>query len=201
MSKDILEKSRIDFKSGVPETLFRSVNGHCSVPRCKKPTTGPFYELIDSVNMGVACHIYSAAKDGPRGQGGKYKEFIESAENGIWCCQYHAAIIDKKKGVDYPASTLFAWKKLAEARVRKQMSDIPSPLGWVESIEFLTPHAHGFATPKILLSRYTILTGGNGRGKTALLEAAAAICNSKYFDRVSSSYSVVDGKKIGVKIE
>ncbi len=201
MSKEILEKSRIDFKSGVPEILFRSVNAHCSVPRCKRPTTGPFYELIDSINMGVACHIYSAAKDGPRGQGGKDKEFIESAENGLWCCQYHAALIDKKKGIDYPAPTLFAWKKLAEARVRKQMSDIPSPLGWVESIEFLTPHSHGFATPKISLSRYTLFTGGNGRGKTALLEAAAAICNSKYFDRVSSSYSVVDGKKRGVKIE
>lgn len=81
------------------------------------------------------------------------------------------------------------------------MSDIPSPLGWVESIEFLTPHAQGFPTPKLPLSRYTLFTGGNGRGKTALLEAAASICNSKYFDRISSSYSVVDGKKVGVKIE
>lgn len=151
--------------------------------------------------MGVACHIYSAAKEGPRGQGGRDKEFIESAENGIWCCQYHAALIDKKKGIDYPASTLFAWKRLAEARVRKQMSDIPSPLGWVESIEFLTPHARGFPEPKIVLSRNTLFTGGNERGKTALLEAAASICNSKYFERISSSYSIVEDEKVGVRIE
>ncbi|MGZ4925328.1 MAG: hypothetical protein ACXV4B_02620 [Halobacteriota archaeon] len=201
MSQKILDKARIDFKSGVPEVLFRSVNAQCSVPRCKKPTTGPFAELVESVNMGVACHIYSAAAGGPRGQGGKSKSFIESAENGIWCCQYHAALIDKKKGNDYPAATLFAWKNLAEARVRKQMNDIPSPLGWVESIEYLTPHRSNLPPPKIQLSRYTILTGANGSGKTSLLEAAAAICNSKYFDRIASAYTVVSGMKVGVTVE
>ncbi|RBM03662.1 hypothetical protein C3R74_03165 [Acidithiobacillus ferridurans] len=41
----------------------------------------------------------------------------------------------------------------------------------------------------------------NGSGRTALLEAAAAICNSKYFNRVASSYTISNGKKIGVKIE
>ena len=74
--------------------------------------------------MGVACHIYSASENGPRGQGNKNSEFLGSEENGIWCCQYHANLIDKNNGVDYPVSTLFMWKKLAEARVLKEMNEV-----------------------------------------------------------------------------
>ena len=151
--------------------------------------------------MGVACHIYSAAQDGPRGRGDKDEAFIKSEENGIWCCQYHAALIDKRKGIDYPAPMLFAWKKLAEARTLKKMNDTPSPLGWVDSIEFSRRRPAGRPNSKISLSKSTIITGMNGSGRTALLEAAAAICNSKYFNRVASSYTISNGKKIGVKIE
>ncbi|MCP4119332.1 MAG: hypothetical protein GY737_28840 [Desulfobacteraceae bacterium] len=89
---------RINFNRGVPEILYRKAGGKCSVPRCKKPTMGLFYESDGTVNMGVACHIYSAAENGPRGRGGKRAEFISSDKNGIWCCQYHASLIDKNKG-------------------------------------------------------------------------------------------------------
>lgn len=206
-TKEIIEKHRINFKSGVPEILFKKVNGNCSVPRCKKPTTGPFIENSElAVNMGVACHIYSAAENGPRGRGGKDEAFISSEENGIWCCQYHASLIDKKNGVDYPAPTLLAWKQLAEARILKKMNDAPSPLGWVDSIEFfsIAPSANGRMQrekPKLSLSRYTLITGENGVGKTAFLEAAAAVCNSRYFERISSSYTREGNTKKGIRIE
>ena len=196
-AQKIIEKARIDFERKVPEILFRKVNAQCSAPRCSKPTTGPFIELVKAVNMGVACHIYSAAEDGPRGRGGKDEAFIRSESNGIWCCQYHAALIDKNKGIDYPPPMLFAWKELAEARTLKKMNDMPSPLGWVESIELSGSRGGKPANTKVLLSRYTLITGRNGSGKTALLEAAAAICNSKYFDR----YTTKKGKKVGVQIE
>ncbi|MGF1873724.1 hypothetical protein L4D77_00065 [Photobacterium frigidiphilum] len=173
---------RIDFISGVPETLFKKVNGKCSVPRCKNPTVGPFYETDGAVNMGTACHIYSAAKNGPRGRGGKSEEFISSEKNGIWCCSYHGFLIDKKKGVDYPAENLFAWKALAEARILKLMNDIPSPLGWVESIEFLKFPVLDIV-PKTKLSRRTLLWSKEHNGKTSLYEVAASITRSKYAER------------------
>lgn len=177
---------RINFKSGVPDILYRQAGGRCSVPRCKNPTMGPFYEKDGAVNMGVACHIYSAAADGPRGHGGKDASFLSGEENGIWCCQYHASLIDKAKGNDYPATVLFAWKALAEARVLKQMNDRPSPLGWIESIEFLEFPRPGML-PKIALSRHTLLGGKNGSGKTSLMEAAASVSQAKYATRFSGA--------------
>jgi hypothetical protein len=173
---------RINFKSGVTETLYKQAGARCSVPRCKNPTSGPFYHKSGAVNMGVACHIYSAAKNGPRGQGKKDKEFISSERNGIWCCQYHGALIDKDNGSDYSTELLFAWKELAEARVRKQMNDLPSPLGWVESIE-LTNFQALKLLPKIKLSRYSLIWGKHNSGKTSLLEIAASVTNSKFADR------------------
>lgn len=157
------------------------------MPRCKKPAMGPFEDGTGAVNMGTACHIYSAAENGPRGRGGKSDEFIASAENGLWCCSYHGNLIDKGKGKDYSASTLFAWKKLAEARVRKQMNDIPSPLGWVDSIEF-TQFAERPRLPRVTLSRNTLLAGGNGAGKSALLEAAASISDSAFGERFHGAF-------------
>lgn len=177
---------RIDFKLGVPENLYKQAGGRCSVPRCKNPTMGPYSDNDGAVNMGVASHIYSASVNGPRGQGGKDNEFISSEKNGIWCCPYHASLIDKNKGGDYPAHALFAWKELAEARVRKQMNDTPSPLGWVESIEF-TMFPVLSSLPKIYLSRHTLMWGKPASGKTSILEAAASICNSRFADRFNGT--------------
>ncbi|MHA6842568.1 hypothetical protein ACQUJZ_16585 [Ralstonia pseudosolanacearum] len=154
---------------------------------------GPYYEREGAVNMGVACHIYSASEDGPRGWGGKSPEFISSEANGIWCCKYHADLIDKASGSDYPASVLFAWKALAEARALKQMNDRPSPLGWVESIEF-TKFGISKKRPKILLSRCTILVARNGGGKTVLMEAAASISQAKYAERFCGTTIKAEGK-------
>lgn len=205
------DENRIEFSRDVPDILFRKAGGRCSVPRCKNPTMGPFSSSDGAVNMGVACHIYSAAKNGPRGWGDKKPDFIRSEENGIWCCHTHAALIDKNKGKDYSADTLFSWKELAEARVKKQMNDIPSPLGWVETIsvtDFPLPQIR----PTITLSRWNLLYGKQCVGKTTLLEFAASISNSKYAERflgnenrlfeATLNHSTVDDydKKINLEI-
>lgn len=194
------DNGRIDFRPGVPETLFKKAGGRCSVPRCKNPTMGPFFQRDDAVNMGVACHIYSASENGPRGRGGKDPEFIRSENNGIWCCEYHSPLIDKANGCDYPADVLFAWKALAEARTLKQMNDIPSPLGWVESIEF-TQFPGLKQLPKIMLSRRTLMTGRNCCGKSSLMQAAASITHSKYADRFSGAkYGILQSESFCAKI-
>lgn len=69
---------RIDFSQTTKLEIFKRVNGRCSVPRCTNVTIGPFLEFDGAVNMGVACHIYSAAEDGPRGQGEQTDAFISS---------------------------------------------------------------------------------------------------------------------------
>lgn len=178
-------KNRIDFNKGVPETLYKRANGHCSVPRCKIPTMGPFKENEGAVNLGIACHIYSAAVNGPRGRGGKSDDFIASAENGIWCCSHHGSLIDKAKGRDFPADDLFLWKAIAEARTRKQMHDTPSPLGWVDSLELLK--LPGFTrVPKLTLSRLNLLWGQNDTGKSVTLEASASLSSATHADRLMS---------------
>ncbi len=134
----------------------------------------------------MACHIYSASPGGPRGWGDKDEKFIGSAENGLWCCQVHGTLIDKNAGEGYPVEALFAWKALAEARASKLINDIPSPLGWVDTIELLQfPHAKGL--PKLKLWRHTLVAGVHLSGQTSLLQAAAAVTLSEYVQRFATT--------------
>lgn len=173
------KSTRIDFSYAVRRSIYERVDGKCSVPRCKNPTVGPFRRNLGSANLGTACHIYSASKDGPRGWGDKDEDFIGSEANGLWCCNYHGELIDKKQGSDYLVEELFAWKHLAEARVLKKMNDQPSPLGWVESIKLSS-----FSDIEVELSRNTILFGGEKSNEvSALLGMVASLSDSRYVDR------------------
>lgn len=183
MSENTNTKKRIDFETHVPDLLYRQAGGRCSVPRCTNPTMGPYYDIKGAVNLGIACHIYSASKEGPRGWGDKDEAFIKSEANGLWCCAVHGNVIDKKNGRDYPASQLFAWKALAEARVLKQINDSPSPLGWVETVEF-TRFSPKIRPPKVQLSSCTLLwSSENGTGKSALMQLAASISDASFAER------------------
>lgn len=178
--------TRIEFRPGVPEKLYKRAGGRCSVPRCTRPTMGPHAENEGAANLGKACHIFSAAENGPRGWGGKDATHIGSEANGIWCCAYHADLIDKNKGRNYSVDKLHAWKNLAEARARKQMDDEPSPLGWVDSIELIDfPFTQQL--PELKLSRFTLLAGVEGSGKSVLLEMAAGLSHSETLERFASS--------------
>jgi hypothetical protein len=177
---------RIDFKGKVPSIIRDRADGKCSVPRCKNPTRGPAANSRGSVNLGMACHIYSASPDGPRGWGDKDEKFIGSVENGLWCCQVHGSAIDKNEGEGYPVEVLFAWKALAEARAKKLIDDTPSPLGWVDTIEVLSfPNAKRL--PKLKLWRYTLVAGVHLSGQTSLLQAAAALTHSEYVQRFATT--------------
>ncbi|QEI05530.1 hypothetical protein FXN63_06510 [Pigmentiphaga aceris] len=177
---------RWDFLSGVPLDLFKRANGKCSLPRCNNSTAAPAEVDSSAINMGKAAHIYSASEDGPRGRGGKNEAFIRSAENGLWCCAVHGDLIDKKGGKEFAAEKLFNWKKLVEARARKQVDQVPSPRGWVDVIELtLLPFAVS-AKLQIKLSRFNLLHGPSNSGKSVLLELAASITNSHNARRMLS---------------
>jgi len=171
------------------QRLIAARAGHaCSVPRCKNPTSGPTRERLKAINIGMACHIYSASPRGPRGNGGKDKAFLTSEANGIWCCSQHGLLIDKNQGTSYPAGLLFVWKRLAEARTLKRLDGAPSPLGWVSSIsleEFPSCNLNGL---DVNLSRLTLLGGNSGTGKTSLMQIACGISQSSALHRFSHDF-------------
>ncbi|MET7140093.1 hypothetical protein M3S04_03915 [Xanthomonas sp. PPL139] len=173
---------RINFKTSVAKIIRERVDGKCSVPRCKNAIRGPAAKGTGSINLGMACHIYSAALGGPRGQGGKDKAFIASAENGLWCCQIHGTAIDKNSGEGYSPDQLFTWKALAEARAAKLITDTPSPLGWIDAIE-VRRFPNATSLPKLELSRYTLVAGVPECGQSSLLDLAGAVTQSAYAQR------------------
>ena len=87
--------------------------------------TQPPGALPDQVaSVGIAAHIWSAAENGPRGQGGHDQAFLSSAESGIWLCATHAREVDTNEGAAYPASLLVRWKELQEARILRERGGV-----------------------------------------------------------------------------
>jgi ABC-type Mn2+/Zn2+ transport system ATPase subunit len=119
----------------------------------------------------MACHIYSAAPGGPRGQGGLTPEQVASAENGFWACRDHGTLIDTNAGTGFPAAKLIRWRELAEARIRRARSGQSVPACWIECVRIVENPPHLFPPGETLeLSHITIVSGPNGSGKTALCE-------------------------------
>lgn len=54
---------RIEYPQRVRRRVVERNGYRCSFPQCAKPTIGPAESAGDSVSTGVACHIYSAAKE------------------------------------------------------------------------------------------------------------------------------------------
>ncbi|MGH7436257.1 MAG: hypothetical protein ACRENE_11335, partial [Polyangiaceae bacterium] len=120
-------------------------------------------------SIGVACHIFSAAPAGPRGQGGLAPAQLRDAENGFWACQDHAKLVDTNEGKRYPAGVLLGWRALHESRIHREMGGVRLPVYWIEGIEI--HKAPGFRSrQRLTLSRVTLLLGNNGSGKSALCD-------------------------------
>lgn len=83
---------RDDFTKKTKENLAKRVGYHCSL--CGKPTAGPG-EASDGVSViGVAAHICAASPGGPRYDSAMTSEERSDIDNGIWCCQNCAHLID-----------------------------------------------------------------------------------------------------------
>jgi hypothetical protein len=109
---------RDDFPLSVKEQLAKRVGNVCSLPECRRPTSGPHADPSKSVNIGVAAHITAAAPGGPRYDPGLTPIERRSAQNGFWVCQSHAKLVDSDEST-YSLEQLRAWKADACDRARR----------------------------------------------------------------------------------
>lgn len=83
---------RDNFTSSVKRALADRAGHHCS--RCKKLTTGPDGSGDGVASIGVACHICAASPGGARYDTSMTTEQRRSFDNGIWCCEDCARLVD-----------------------------------------------------------------------------------------------------------
>ncbi len=120
--------SRDDFSNATKIALSKRAGYRCSYPGCKASTIGPSDESSEATaSTGEAAHI-SAASGGPsarRWVSVLSPEYRSSIDNGLWCCNTHAKLIDTDE-VTYSIPMLKHWRSLAEqrARLRQAYGDI-----------------------------------------------------------------------------
>lgn len=158
------------------------------MPGCGRVTIGPGPEPNNFASIGVACHIYSAAPGGPRGQGSLTAEQLGDVENGFWACQDHAKLIDTNEGARYPANLLRSWRELHQARIYHELSGLRLPVRWVERIAIersATVRGHHMFKPdqELALGRVTLLLGENGSGKSAICDWLASSMSEERLQR------------------
>jgi hypothetical protein len=161
---------RIEFRQPTKTILAGRAGYQCSHPDCYRVTIGPGdkYDQISSV--GEAAHIYSAAKNGPRGQDGLSEADLSSVSNGIWMCKTHARLIDTNKGVGFSASQLISWKHLHEEAIKRGQGRINRNIGWVSKIKIFNSPIFKDDS-EINLGKVTLIESSqNGAGKTAICE-------------------------------
>lgn len=87
----------------------------------------------------------------------------------MWLCSDHATLIDKNRGVRFPAALLLSYKDLTEAQVHRAQTDIHSPMGWFH--ELVIHESPIFAEhTRIRFGKLTVVVGNNASGKTAICE-------------------------------
>jgi hypothetical protein len=158
------ELSRADFPAQVRTLVAQRAGYQCSIPTCRRLTIGPGAAATQIADIGVASHIYSAARNGPRGTGGLSFEQRRSADNAIWLCADHGRLVDTNAGDQYPASLLRSWKGLHEAFCRLEMGGHARPFGWVESLK-ITEAPALLADREFYFSPRNLIVGENATGK------------------------------------
>ena len=113
MRLQILTVSDGDFPKSVVLELGRRVAYICSFPGCGDVTCGPNTMPDKSTVLGEAAHIYGAREGAPRWVASQTDEYRSSADNGIWLCRKHHALIDKN-WQSFPAEILLLWKAEAD---------------------------------------------------------------------------------------
>src|SRR5258708_28206009 len=173
---------RIDFSDSTKKLVADRAGNECSFPTCDHRTTAS--EALPGLvsRSGKASHIYSAAENGPRGQGGLTEEELKSPENCIWLCSNHATIVDNNRGIAYPPEELIAYKALQEARISRERQGLFIPVGWL--FELVIRQSPIFQSgQRIRLAKLNLILGSNSTGKTAVTEWIAGFFAPDYLKR------------------
>lgn len=109
-----------DFTPATKQTIAKRAGHMCAYPDCLATTSGPAKNTRKSVNIGEACHITAAQSNGPRYDESLSPEQRRDAENGIWMCRTHAALIDRDEE-RFTSEILKRWKYAAEDRAQRQL--------------------------------------------------------------------------------
>lgn len=117
-------KRRHDFPIKVIRTLERRVNGRCSNPDHRVPTSGPNTTATTSTSIGQAAHICAASPEGPRYDPSMSKTERTGIENAIWLCNNCAKMIDADPE-RFPVGLLKNWKVHAELSAKGELGRPP----------------------------------------------------------------------------
>ena len=161
---------RINFTQSTKTILAGRAGYQCSHPDCDMITIGPGEKYDQISSVGEAAHIYSAAKNGPRGRNGLGEEDLKSVSNGIWMCKTHARLIDTNGGDGFSATQLISWKQLHEEAIKRRQGRIYRNIGWASKIRVINSPV--FRDDTVLnLGKVTLIESSeNGAGKTAICE-------------------------------
>lgn len=125
--KKVAKTKGPDFDQATVDTLAARSALICNHCRCL--TVGPSDARGDlKIKLGEAAHIHAQKPTGPR-----YESQMTDAErgdiaNGIWLCANCHTMVDKNKGIDFPASLLKDWKSTHEGIVSSLLHTHRSPL-------------------------------------------------------------------------
>jgi hypothetical protein len=165
---------RINFSARTKRIVAARAGYRCSIPGCGRVTIGPDPAPDKFALTGIAAHVFSASKQGPRGRGGLSKKQLESAANAVWLCTAHAKLVDANRGASYPPSLLISYKGLQEAKTAREQGGIFAPIAWIQQ---LTVHKSPLFRPKTTLrfGKVTLITGDNCSGNSALCDWLAGV--------------------------
>ncbi len=173
---------RVNFSHATRMLVAGRAGNECSFPTCSRRTISPGAAGNQVSGDGIAAHIYSASPRGPRGQASLSREELEQPENCIWLCSTHAKLVDNNRGGAFPPETLHSYKALQEARVRREVQGLYSPVGWIHEVTLLDNPT--FKTgQKLRLSKLNLIYGQNESGKSALTEWIGGAFDIRYLRR------------------
>lgn len=161
--------ARINFSEATKELIAKRAAYRCCFPNCDATLIGPGMDSDSIENVGECAHIYAASGKGPRGQHNLTNADLAKPENGMFLCKKHHSLIDKHKGKKYPPETLMLYKQMHEHKISQELGHITYPLMWIKQIKILESPIlkEGLVYD---FTKNTILFGGNGSGKSVIIE-------------------------------